>query len=106
MRLFFVLMIRLMHARRLTSSQVRGLIRLMRAYEGAWHSGNELPLPARWVTRPGVPLMVWAAWRVSVESPGLFMFGAIALVPAVPIFLFTIGRWIWRLVRPLVFVGA
>lgn len=106
MRLFLFLMLKLQRAGRLAPRQVREMLRTMRAFSHAWDSGQPLPAPARWITRPGLPLLLWSAWRVSHESPSLFMFGVLAMPPAIVMLFVTVGRWIWRGLRPLLGMGA
>jgi len=105
-RFFAGLMLMLQRAGRLRGTQVRALLRLMRAYAAAWLNVEPLPVPPRWVTRPGLPLVLWAAWRVSFENPTLFVIGMIALVPAIPMLFYTVGRVCWRLVRLALLGGA
>lgn len=102
MRFFIWLMLRLKRHRRLSGAEVRGLLRLMRL-----HAQNE-PMPQTlpsWAMRSW-PLVVWAAWRVAQQNPALFFLGLVSMTPAIPIFFFTVGRWVWRAVRPLSGMGA
>ncbi len=99
--LFDAWALRSMYAGTLSRRDVVVLIRTMRAHRDAFDAGGEFPIPARRITRSWRLTTMYAMWRFSFEQPALFVFGGLCLLPAIPLFVWTLSRWVIRLIQHL-----
>lgn len=69
----------------ITGPEAKALLRTMRSHRQALISGGEIPTVPRLITRRLRPTVLWALFRVSVETPGIFVMGMFAIPCAVAI---------------------
>lgn len=72
--------------------QGRALVRLMRGYRQAWHTGEAVPSLPRTMQRRFAVVAVWACFRLSIHEPVMFFVGAMAFVPALLLTLFGVAK--------------
>ena len=72
----------------ITGPEAKALLRTMRTHRQALISGSEIPAVPRLITRRLRPTVLWALFRVSVETPGIFVMGLVAIPTALAIGVF------------------
>lgn len=75
----------------LRQAQARTLLRLTRQYRQAWHSGEPLPSLPKPLARLWAVQVTWAAHRLSLEQPLVFVWGALCALPAAALTLYWLG---------------
>lgn len=67
----------------LSAAEARVLLRTMRSHRLAVIQGQEMPRVPQLIARRVRPALLWSLFRVSVETPGLFVLGALCIPVAI-----------------------
>ena len=66
----------------ITLGETKTLLRRMREYMQCWYAGAQLPdLPKR-MKKQLYPVVMWAAFMVSIKQPSMFVTGVLLVIPA------------------------
>jgi hypothetical protein len=72
----------------LSTAEARALVRTMRGHRHAVLHGDEVPMVPKLITRRVRSVVLWSLFRVSIETPGLFVLGVLCIPVAFSIALY------------------
>lgn len=84
------------HTHKLSLRDVMVMKRTVLLHAHALATGQASPELPRRVTKSLRMTFYFAAWRFSVQHTVLFVLGSLCMLPALPILLWTLGRWVSR----------
>lgn len=76
----------------LSFSEAKCLIRTMRAHSMALIHGQNAPVVPKTIARKLRPVLLWALFRVGVETPGIFVLGLLCVPAAAAFALYQVAR--------------
>jgi hypothetical protein len=74
----------------LSAAETKALVRTMRSHRRAVVQAAETPMVPKLITRRIRPVLLWSVFRLSVETPGLFVLGVLCIPVAVSIAIYQI----------------